>query len=103
MNEANTDEEFEEKNGKVSKMYHGVDTDTFGKEASEGAKCSITCESTVNKDKIKSIYETAKSMYAKKDVSDWNSLDRRYIEKLIKEGCSYATSTKMLMEAKKGK
>ena len=103
LEEAKTDEEFEEKNGKVSKMYHGVDTDTFGKEASEGAKCSITCESTVNKDKIKSIYETAKSMYAKKDVSEWNSLDRRYIEKLIKEGCSYATSTKMLMEAKKGK
>lgn len=85
--------------------YKEVDTDTFGKESSEGSKkpLNITCESTVNKDKIKSIYETAKSMYAKKDVSEWNSLDRRYIEKLIKEGCSYSTSTKMLMEAKKGK
>lgn len=85
--------------------YTEVDTDTFGKESSEGSKSplNITCESTVNKDKIKSIYETAKSMYAKKDVSEWNSLDRRYIEKLIKEGCSYSTSTKMLLEAKKGK
>lgn len=93
-----------EKADKSSKTkYHKVDTDTFNKEASEGAKCSMTCESTVNKDKIKSIYETAKRMYAKKDVSEWNSLDRRYIEKLIKEGCSYGTSTKMLMEAKKGK
>lgn len=44
-----------------------------------------------------------KECMLKKDVSEWNSLDRRYIEKLIKEGCSYGTSTKMLMEAKKGK
>jgi hypothetical protein len=42
-------------------------------------------------------------MYAKKDVDAWDSLDRRYVEKLIKEGCSYKTSCRIIMEAKKGK
>lgn len=46
--------------------YHEVDTTTFGKDASEGMKenpLTMTFESTINKKKIKSIYETAKSMY----------------------------------------
>lgn len=86
--------------------YHNVDTTTFGKDASEGIKenpLTMTFESTVNKDKIKSIYETAKSMYKKYDSSDWLKLDRRYIEKLILEGVGYTTASKMLLDAKKGK
>ena len=82
--------------------YQEVDTTTFGKEASEGMKQSMTFESTLDKNKIKSIYETAKSMYAKKDTNDWLSLDRRYIEKLIKEGVCYEKASKIIMEAKKG-
>jgi hypothetical protein len=83
--------------------YHEVSTDEFGAEASEGSKQTISCKETVNEAKIKSIYETAKKMYAKKDVDAWDSLDRRYVEKLIKEGCSYKTSCRIIMEAKKGK
>ena len=82
--------------------YQEVDTTTFGKEASEGMKQSMTFESTLDKNKIKSIYETAKSMYAKKDTNEWLSLDRRYIEKLIKEGVCYEKASKIIMEAKKG-
>ena len=98
-------EESTDENEKATDKYFKVNTDGLDGDVKKckDSQCTITCESTVNKDKIKSIYETAKSMYAKKDVSEWNSLDRRYIEKLIKEGCSYKTSTKMLMEAKKGK
>ena len=83
--------------------YTEVDTTTFGKDASEGMKKSMTFEAAINMNKIKSIYETAKSMYAKKDTSDWLSLDRRYIEKLIKEGVGYEKASKMIIEAKKGK
>lgn len=83
--------------------YKAVDIDTFGKEASEGMKKSMTFESTINLNKIKSIYETAKSMYAKKDSKDWLSLDRRYTEKLIREGVGFEKASKMLIEAKKGK
>ena len=82
--------------------YQEVDTTTFGKEASEGMKQSMTFESTLDKNKIKSIYETAKSMYAKKDTNEWLSLDRRYIEKLIKEGVCYEKASKIILEAKKG-
>ena len=94
INKENEDQEPE---------YHEVETDTFGKEASEGMKTSMTFEAAVNTKKIESIYETAKSMYAKKDTSDWMSLDRRYIEKLIKEGVGYEKASKMIMNAKKGK
>lgn len=86
--------------------YHEVDTTTFGKDASEGMKenpLTMTFESTINKKKIKSIYETAKSMYKKYDSADWLKLDRRYIEKLILEGVGYTTASKMLLDAKKGK
>ena len=82
--------------------YQEVDTTTFGKEASEGMKQSMTFESTLDKNKIKSIYETAKSMYVKKDTNEWLSLDRRYIEKLIKEGVCYEKASKIILEAKKG-
>ena len=83
--------------------YTEVDTTTFGKDASEGMKKSMTFEAAVNTNKIKSIYETAKSMYAKKDTSEWLSLDRRYVEKLIREGVGYEKASKMILEAKKGK
>ena len=86
--------------------YQEVDTTTFGKDASEGFKenpLTMTFESTINKKKIKSIYETAKSMYKKHDSADWLKLDRRYIEKLILEGVGYETASKMLTDAKKGK
>lgn len=93
----NDDEEEEDQE------YHQIDTMGFGKEASEGTKPTMTFESAINTKKITAIYETAKSMYAKKDTKDWMSLDRRYVEKLIKEGVSYEKASKMIMNAKKGK
>ena len=83
-----------------------VDTSTFGKDASEGFKeplhC-IKCEAVSPKEKIKAIYETAKTRYAKADKSQWESLDRRYITKLIENGCGYNRATKIILEAKKKK
>ena len=90
-----------EKNEDLSPEYHEVDTTPFSKESSEGFK--LTMEAAVKTDKVKRIYETAKSMYAKKDVSDWMTLDRRYITKLIKEGVGYEKAYKILTSAKKGK
>ena len=57
----------------------------------------------VSKDRIKAICETAARMYAKKDKSEWLALDRRYVEKLIKEGVGYSNASKMLLAAKAGK
>lgn len=83
-----------------------VDTATFGKDASEGFKeplnC-IKCEAVSPKDKIKAIYETAKTRYANADKSQWNALDRRYIRKLIESGCGYTRASKIILEAKKKK
>ena len=83
-----------------------VDTTTFGKDASEGFKepvnC-IKCESIAPKEKIKKIYETAKVRYSKADKSEWNALDRRYITKLIENGCGYTRASKIILEAKKKK
>ena len=90
-----------EKNEDLTPEYHEVDTTPFSKESSEGFK--LTLEAAVKTDKVKRIYETAKSMYAKKDVSDWMTLDRRYITKLIKEGVGYEKAYKILTSAKKGK
>ena len=90
-----------EKNEDLAPEYHEVDTTPFSKDASEGFK--LTLEAAVKTDKVKQIYETAKSMYAKKDVKDWLSLDRRYITKLIKEGCGYERANKLLTAAKQGK
>ena len=90
-----------EKNEDLAPEYHEVDTTPFSKESSEGFK--LTLEAAVKTDKVKRIYETAKSMYAKKDVSDWMTLDRRYITKLIKEGVGYEKAYKILTSAKKGK
>ena len=90
-----------EKNEDLTPEYHEVDTTPFSKESSEGFK--LTMEAAVKTDKVKRIYETAKSMYAKKDVSDWMTLDRRYITKLIKEGVGYEKAYKILTSAKKGK
>jgi hypothetical protein len=60
-------------------------------------------EAAVNKEKVKKIYEIAKSMYTKKDFNEWMTLDRRYVTKLIKEGISYDKSNKILTSARKGK
>ena len=90
-----------EKNEDLAPEYHEVDTTPFSKDASEGFK--LTLEAAVKTDKVKKIYETAKSMYAKKDVSDWMTLDRRYMTKLIKEGVGYEKANKILTSAKKGK
>ena len=90
-----------EKNEDLAPEYHEVDTTPFSKDASEGFK--LTLEAAVKTDKVKQIYETAKSMYAKKDVSDWMTLDRRYMTKLIKEGVGYEKANKILTSAKKGK
>lgn len=83
-----------------------VDTATFGKDASEGFKeplnC-IKCEAVSPKEKIKAIYETAKTRYANADKSQWNALDRRYIKKLIESGCGYTRASKIILEAKKKK
>ena len=83
-----------------------VDTATFGKNASEGFKeplnC-IKCEAVSPKDKIKAIYETAKTRYANADKEQWNALDRRYIRKLIESGCGYTRASKIILEAKKKK
>lgn len=63
----------------------------------------IKIKEMVSKDKINAICETASRMYAKKDHSEWLALDRRYVEKLIKEGVSYSNASKMLLKAKAGK
>ena len=98
-----TDETLFANENEQAPEYKEVSTTDFGKEASEGNKKPLTLESTVKMDKIKSIYETAKAMYAKKDASEWLRLDRRYVEKLIKEGVGYTKASQMLMNAKKGK
>ena len=83
-----------------------VDTATFGKDASEGFKeplnC-IKCEAVSPKEKIKAIYETAKVRYSKANKDEWNALDRRYIKKLIENGCGYTRASKIILEAKKQK
>ena len=63
----------------------------------------IKIKEMVSKERINSICETATRMYAKKDHSEWLALDRRYVEKLIKEGVSYTNASKMLLKAKAGK
>ena len=83
-----------------------VSTDTFGEDASEGFKeplnC-IRCEAVSPKEKIKAIYETAKVRYSKTSKDEWNALDRRYIRKLIENGCGYTRASKIILEAKKKK
>ena len=83
-----------------------VDTSTFGADASEGFKeplnC-IKCEAVSPKEKIKAIYETAKVRYSKANKDEWNALDRRYIKKLIENGCGYTRASKIILEAKKQK
>lgn len=83
-----------------------VDTATFSKDASEGFKeplnC-IKCEAVSPKEKIKAIYETAKVRYSKANKDEWNALDRRYIKKLIENGCGYTRASKIILEAKKKK
>lgn len=76
--------------------------DVMGKKASEGTARPMNIAEMVNKSKIESICETASKMYAKKDHKEWLALDRRYVEKLIKEGVSYSNASKMLLKAKKG-
>ena len=90
-----------EKNEDLAPEYHEVDTTPFSKDSSEGFK--MTMESAVKTDKVKKICETAKSMYAKKEVNEWMALDRRYMTKLIKEGIGYERANKLLLAAKKGK
>ena len=83
--------------------YQEVKTeDTWGKDSSKGMpRCSMKLKEMVNMNKIKAICETANHMYHKKDKSEWLFLDRRYIEKLMKEGVSYSNASKMLLIAKK--
>lgn len=78
--------------------------DVMGKESSEGFKEPLNVAKVCcNESKIKSIYETAKRMYAKKDTSEWLALDKRYTEKLLNEGIGYEKASKMLLKAKTGK
>ena len=76
---------------------------TLGFETPANVGFSLKVSETVNKDKIAAILETAKHMYAKKDSSEWLALDRRYVEKLLKEGVGYTNASKMLLKAKAGK
>ena len=76
---------------------------TTGFEAPANVGFSLKVSETVNKDRISAILETAKHMYAKKDSSEWLALDRRYVEKLLKEGVGYTNASKMLLKAKAGK
>ena len=76
---------------------------TLGFENPANVGLGICVKETVNKDKIASILETARHMYAKKDSSEWLALDRRYVEKLLKEGVGYTNASKMLLKAKAGK
>lgn len=83
--------------------YRCVKTkDVMGKKSTEGFAKPMNIAEMVSKKKIESICETASRMYAKKDHSEWLALDRRYVEKLIKEGVSYSNASKMLLKAKKG-
>ncbi len=83
--------------------YRCVKTkDVMGKKSTEGFARPMNIAEMVSKKKIESICETASRMYAKKDHSEWLALDRRYVEKLIKEGVSYSNASKMLLKAKKG-
>lgn len=86
--------------------YQEISTeDVAGYESSKGFEDlpNIKVESIVNKNKVNAILETAKAMYSKKDKDVWLALDRRYIDKLIKEGYSYSSATKMLQDVKMGK
>jgi len=86
--------------------YKEVSTeDAMGYDATEGftTPCNIKVCETVNKKKIESILETASHMYAKKESSEWLALDRRYTDKLLREGVSYSNASRMLMKAKAGK
>ena len=86
--------------------YKEVSTeDVTGYDSSKGFEpaANLKVESTLNQNKINSILETAKSMYAKKGKDAWLALDRRYIEKLILEGVGYTNASKMLQNAKMGK
>ncbi len=98
-----TDETLFRNKEEDEQKYEEVSTSDFGKESSEGFKKPMCVEATVKMDKIQSIYETAKSMYAKKESKDWLKLDRRYITKLMENGIGYSRASKMLMEAKKNK
>lgn len=83
--------------------YQEVKTeDTWGKDSSKGMpRCSMKLKEMVDMKKIKAICETANYMYHKRNKEDWLFLDRRYIEKLMKEGVSYSNASKMLLIAKK--
>lgn len=85
-------------------------TDIAGAESSQQSRTdmrpapgTIRVECMVSKDRINAICETAARMYAKKDKSEWLALDRRYVEKLIKEGVGYSNASKMILKAKAGK
>lgn len=85
-------------------------TDITGAEGSQQGRTdmrpapgSIYVGEMVSKDRINAICETAARMYAKKDKSEWLALDRRYVEKLIKEGVGYSNASKMILKAKAGK
>ena len=74
----------------------------MGKEGNEGFKEPLTVGKVCcNESKIKNICETARNMYSKKDKSEWLSLDRRYIEKLMLEGIGYKNSSRLLQKIKK--
>lgn len=81
----------------------GAEASQQGRADMRPAPGSIYVGEMVSKDRINAICETAARMYAKKDKSEWLALDRRYVEKLIKEGVGYSNASKMILKAKAGK
>ena len=81
----------------------GAEAAQQGRTDMRPAPGSIYVGEMVSKDRINAICETAARMYAKKDKSEWLALDRRYVEKLIKEGVGYSNASKMILKAKAGK
>ena len=81
----------------------GAEGSQQGRTDERPAPGSIYVGEMVSKDRINAICETAARMYAKKDKSEWLALDRRYVEKLLKEGVGYVNASKMLLKAKTAK
>lgn len=80
----------------------------MGKEATKGFEkpaeiedLIIKLECALNKDKIKLICECAKKSYGKNKKEMYESIDNRYIKKLMEAGCSSEAAIKVLETIKK--
>lgn len=106
---------FANKNNERLKKQTAKDTykqvqciNDIGKDATEGFMEPLTNFEQINEtiydvNKVNKIVETAEKMYKKRKSNDWGILDRRYLEKLILEGVSYTSASRMLQKAKTSK